>query len=201
MTLVVQSNASANVPPVTNWELLTRHNQLRHLTLSGCSLDDAAATAIGDTLSGNSSLFHLNLWQNRIGDKGAAALAAGLRRNRTLSSLDLGSNAIGDVGVVSLAAVLGDLRLTHAEVVERRRALASAAAPTEVSVAHRQTAWGEEQSCVPRGMYCACACLFGEQGPGKDGSQSSSLRMGLTEVFNGQSAHLTYPPPPACLVA
>ncbi|XP_054619186.1 leucine-rich repeat-containing protein 71 isoform X3 [Dunckerocampus dactyliophorus] len=47
----------------------------------------------------------------------------GLRFNRTLLFLSLSNNQIGDSGATELAMVLGEIVLTHEEIVERRKLL------------------------------------------------------------------------------
>jgi hypothetical protein len=48
---------------------------------------------------------------------------AGLRLNRTLRSLDLGANDLTDACLPYMCEVLTEFKLSHAEVVERRKAL------------------------------------------------------------------------------
>jgi hypothetical protein len=97
---------------------------LRSLSLRGNRISSDGASLIGQALSTNTTLKALTLYRNRIADRGAAAIFEALRLNRTLRSLNVGSNRLTDAAVAgALAEALSELRLTHAEVVVRRRML------------------------------------------------------------------------------
>jgi hypothetical protein len=97
---------------------------LRSLSLRGNRISADGASLIGQALSANTTLKTLTLYRNRIADRGAAAIFKALRLNRTLRSLNVGSNGLTDATVAgALTEALSELRLTHAEVVMRRRML------------------------------------------------------------------------------
>ncbi|XP_061886054.1 leucine-rich repeat-containing protein 71 isoform X1 [Entelurus aequoreus] len=107
--------------------LLSEGSLLTHLNLRNNQIRDEGANLLGAALStsryANWSLISLNLSFNHIGDAGAAYIAKGLRFNRSLLFLSLSNNQIGDSGATELAMVLGEVVLTHEEIVERRKLL------------------------------------------------------------------------------
>ncbi|XP_061681295.1 leucine-rich repeat-containing protein 71 isoform X4 [Syngnathoides biaculeatus] len=100
---------------------------LTHLNLRNNRIEDEGARLLGAGLSTSTSanwtLTSLNLSFNHIGDVGAGHIAKGLRFNRTLLFLSLSNNHIGDSGAIQLATVLGEVVLTHEEIVQRRKLL------------------------------------------------------------------------------
>ncbi|KAL0273275.1 UNVERIFIED_CONTAM: hypothetical protein PYX00_005985 [Menopon gallinae] len=98
---------------------------LHHLSLRRCSLTDEVMQKICKELEYNprktQKLLSLNLNMNCIGDEGCLALARALRSNRTLVSLSLCGNWITDEGACYLADVISKFRLTHEEIMLRRR--------------------------------------------------------------------------------
>jgi len=90
---------------------------LSALSLSECSLKDAAIRALAPSLS--SSLKQLCLESNCIGPDGVKALAESLR-NSHITHLNLGNNYVGDIGAQALAKslpqTLTELDLSHNEI-------------------------------------------------------------------------------------
>ncbi|KAG5471148.1 hypothetical protein CUR178_02459 [Leishmania enriettii] len=98
---------------------------IRHLSLRGNSIDDAAVTRIVDVLLHNprSQLESLNLWGNKITDTGAAALVRLLRHNRDIRVLDVGNNELSDAGLLELVDTFRMNQVTSMEeLLAARRA-------------------------------------------------------------------------------
>jgi hypothetical protein len=53
--------------------------------------------------------------------RGAIEIARGLRTNRTLLVLNLFGNLIGDLGAIEIAKTLSKFKLTHEEILKRRK--------------------------------------------------------------------------------
>ncbi|KAG5470315.1 hypothetical protein LSCM4_03010 [Leishmania orientalis] len=98
---------------------------IRHLSLRGNGIDDAAVTRIVDVLLHNprSQLESLNLWGNNITDIGAAALVRLLRHNRDIRVLDVGNNELSDAGLLELVDTFRMHQVTSMdELLAARRA-------------------------------------------------------------------------------
>ncbi|XP_061681286.1 leucine-rich repeat-containing protein 71 isoform X3 [Syngnathoides biaculeatus] len=112
---------------------------LTHLNLRNNRIEDEGARLLGAGLSTSTSanwtLTSLNLSFNHIGD--------GLRFNRTLLFLSLSNNHIGDSGAIQLATVLGEVVLTHEEIVQRRKLLLNKTHPSSSVV-------DADQSCAAK---------------------------------------------------
>ncbi|XP_061681279.1 leucine-rich repeat-containing protein 71 isoform X2 [Syngnathoides biaculeatus] len=120
---------------------------LTHLNLRNNRIEDEGARLLGAGLSTSTSanwtLTSLNLSFNHIGDVGAGHIAKGLRFNRTLLFLSLSNNHIGDSGAIQLATVLGEVVLTHEEIVQRRKLLLNKTHPSSSVV-------DADQSCAAK---------------------------------------------------
>jgi Leucine Rich repeat len=86
---------------------------LRHLALSGCGVDCAAAGTLADSLAQLRGLVSLDLSSNRIGARGAAALAPAIAQLPLLAALSAANNHSG-VGARRACANLTRLQLSSA---------------------------------------------------------------------------------------
>ncbi|XP_075047958.1 leucine-rich repeat-containing protein 71 [Mixophyes fleayi] len=115
------------LPNQSYYKLISDDLALAHISLRNNQIDDEGARLIGQAVRSlkmtNKNLVSLVLSYNHITDLGAGYIAQALRLNRSLLSLNLSSNQIGDRGALALAEVLGQMSLTHTEIVERRRLL------------------------------------------------------------------------------
>jgi hypothetical protein len=94
-------------------------SELETLSLRGCEVGDAGATALAGALEQNAALKTLDLAHSNIGTAGAEALAYALETNTALAAIDLRGNPIGSAGMDALAhalehnTVLQSLDLPH----------------------------------------------------------------------------------------
>ncbi|XP_035458665.2 leucine-rich repeat-containing protein 71-like [Spodoptera frugiperda] len=109
-----------------NYYILLKYENLKHLSLSKCSINDDCLKLITAELSRINptlKLCALNLATNRITDVGAKYLAEMLRYNRNIGYLNLADNMIGDEGAISILNTLKEFPLTPEEAFERRSRL------------------------------------------------------------------------------
>ncbi|KAF9418641.1 hypothetical protein HW555_004607 [Spodoptera exigua] len=112
--------------PEGNYHILLKNVNLKHLSLSKCSINDAILKPMALELSRietTSKLCALNLTTNKITDIGAKYLAQVLRTNRNIGYLNLADNMIGDDGAISIFNTLVQFPLTPEEAFERRNRL------------------------------------------------------------------------------
>lgn len=123
--LIVEGNPLSDCE---QFHLLCQNSTLTSLSLRNNKITDKGAVRIAKNLGDvdQPCPVILNLSFNRIGDEGAKALAKALRYNRSLLSLSVACNNIGDEGCAALASsLLNTIKLTHEEIVERRRIVAA----------------------------------------------------------------------------
>ncbi|XP_022837096.1 leucine-rich repeat-containing protein 71-like [Spodoptera litura] len=112
--------------PEGNYHILLKHDNLKHLSLSKCNVNDATLQLIASELlrmNPTPKLCALNLATNQITDVGAKCLAEVLRSNRNIGYLNLSDNMISDDGAISIFNILMEFPLTPEEATERRSRL------------------------------------------------------------------------------
>ncbi|XP_045526169.1 uncharacterized protein LOC123715264 [Pieris brassicae] len=104
--------------------LLESNNDIYHISLAGCEIDDHVlkiiASKLAHPLPASKKLSILNLASNKITDDGAKFLADALRSNRHLSYLNLSNNRLSDKGAAELFTVLQEFVLTKDELMATR---------------------------------------------------------------------------------
>lgn len=86
--------------------MLNENSTIHTLYLNDCTIKDAGASIIFDSLKRNTGLKTLNLAGTTMGDTAAASFAATLGRNAALEDVDLSRTRITDRGAESLIAAL-----------------------------------------------------------------------------------------------
>jgi len=132
-TLFLEGNPIRDTEPFHMF--ITEDNSLQNLSLRNNLITEIGALNIAFSLSKfqSSSILNLNLSFNKLGDEGAKHIAKALRTNRTLACLSLSSNYIGDAGLLAIMTSLKQFKLTHEEVVERRKMMSIANARNSFS--------------------------------------------------------------------
>ncbi|KAJ8707377.1 hypothetical protein PYW08_010629 [Mythimna loreyi] len=107
-----------------NYHILLTQNNLKHLSLARCTINDDVVKLITDHLidpfPAAKILSALNLSNNKITDIGAKYIADMLRRNRQLCYLSLAGNMITDEGGVSILNILQKFPMQTSEALEGR---------------------------------------------------------------------------------
>lgn len=85
---------------------LIQNSHVKILTLTGQSINSAAAQELRKVFETNTTLTTANLGGTHLGNDGTKLLCEGLINNKTLKNLDLNTNEIDDEGAVHLAAML-----------------------------------------------------------------------------------------------
>ena len=89
-------------------ELISCHQRLTSLDLSGNIISDAGAITIAKKLQRNNQLTALMLRENKIGNEGASAIAKILKHNTSLLELELAANKIKSSGIECIAHSLAE---------------------------------------------------------------------------------------------
>ncbi|OAF67773.1 Leucine-rich repeat-containing protein 71, partial [Intoshia linei] len=114
----------ANPIETEPWHLLLNdETSISFLNLRFNNITGHSMKKFVQNLQSNQKLLQLILHSNSLGDEGATYLAQALRTNRTLIVLGIASNNISDIGLKYLTLSLSEFKMTHEEIVERRRCM------------------------------------------------------------------------------